>query len=174
MMNYKENVSKSVQRAYLINKKNIFLRTYNIEQSQSMAKEFFSFFVSVPEIMDLKNFISFQSLYDEPDISLINNYLSANNRKVSLISASPDATEPSYTDIDAIIVPMQGFDRLGGRMGRGKGWYDKFLAKVRKNRPDCIKIGICFSFLELPGLITCPHDIAMNIIVTEKEVIRIK
>ncbi|HRH43898.1 MAG TPA: 5-formyltetrahydrofolate cyclo-ligase [Pyrinomonadaceae bacterium] len=42
---------------------------------------------------------------------------------------------------DAVIVPLLCFDEKGHRVGYGKGFYDRFLAKCRT---DCIKIGVNF------------------------------
>lgn len=39
-----------------------------------------------------------------------------------------------------VLIPGRKFDAYGGRRGRGKGWYDKFLSKVPET---WIKIGIC-------------------------------
>jgi 5-formyltetrahydrofolate cyclo-ligase len=44
-------------------------------------------------------------------------------------------------DIDLVIVPLMAFDRKGNRVGYGKGFYDKFLAKTR---PDCKRVGLSF------------------------------
>lgn len=46
-------------------------------------------------------------------------------------------------DIDMVIVPLLGFDTNGYRVGYGKGFYDRFLCKCRK---DCVKVG--FSYFE--------------------------
>lgn len=47
------------------------------------------------------------------------------------------------SEIDLVIVPLLGFDKLGNRVGYGKGYYDRFLQRCRK---DCLKIG--FSYFE--------------------------
>lgn len=44
-------------------------------------------------------------------------------------------------EIDVVIVPLLAFDKTGFRVGYGKGFYDKFLAKCR---PDCLKIGVSY------------------------------
>src|SRR5690606_14757455 len=45
------------------------------------------------------------------------------------------------TRIDLVLVPLLVADRIGNRVGYGKGFYDRFLAKCRI---DCIKIGVSF------------------------------
>lgn len=47
------------------------------------------------------------------------------------------------TEIDLILVPLLAFDRLGYRVGFGKGYYDRFLAE---KSPDALRVG--FSFFE--------------------------
>jgi 5-formyltetrahydrofolate cyclo-ligase len=44
-------------------------------------------------------------------------------------------------EIDAVLVPVLSYDMLGNRIGYGKGFYDKFLARCR---PDCRRIGLNF------------------------------
>ena len=51
--------------------------------------------------------------------------------------------EVSPEDIDLVIVPLLAFDEKGYRVGYGKGYYDRFLKKCRK---DVIKVG--FSYFE--------------------------
>jgi 5-formyltetrahydrofolate cyclo-ligase len=48
-----------------------------------------------------------------------------------------DRVEPA--DVDIVLVPLLCFDRSGHRVGYGKGYYDRFLARCR---PDCQKVGL--------------------------------
>ena len=66
--------------------------------------------------------------------------------------------------IDICIIPGLGFDKTGGRIGFGKGYYDKFLSKN-----PCTKIGIAYSEQIKENVFSEPHDIPMNVIVTEEE-----
>jgi len=54
----------------------------------------------------------------------------------------PTGKEPFEIEkIDAVLVPLSCFDKLGFRVGYGKGFYDKFLGECRK---DCLKIGLSY------------------------------
>lgn len=70
-------------------------------------------------------------------------------------------------DIDIIILPMLGFDRSGGRIGYGAGYYDRFLAK----NPNLKKIGIAFACQEFEGLPVDENDIRMDMIITENGIV---
>lgn len=61
-------------------------------------------------------------------------------------------------DIDVAVVPGMSFDRQCNRLGRGKGYYDRFLSKV----PDVYKIGVCFDFQKTGTIPTGNYDIKMN------------
>ena len=70
-------------------------------------------------------------------------------------------------NVDTIILPMLGFDRTGGRMGYGAGYYDRFLAKNQKVR----KIGIAFACQEYDNLPVDGNDIPMDYIITEEGIV---
>jgi 5-formyltetrahydrofolate cyclo-ligase len=72
--------------------------------------------------------------------------------------------------LDLIVAPGVAFDSRGNRLGYGKGYYDKLLQQVRG---DAAKVAVCFEcqlFAEIPVL---PHDVRMDMIVTEKAVYRV-
>ena len=72
--------------------------------------------------------------------------------------------EPSILDI--IFVPLLAFDKLGHRIGYGKGFYDRFLAKCR---PEAIKIGL--SFFEAEDEITHESmDFPLDYCITSKNI----
>lgn len=68
--------------------------------------------------------------------------------------------------IDLIFLPGLVFDKNGNRLGRGKGYYDKFLKNTKAK-----KIGLAFDFQVIDGVPTNKHDVSVDMIVTEKEVI---
>jgi 5-formyltetrahydrofolate cyclo-ligase len=69
---------------------------------------------------------------------------------------------------DVIIVPMLGFDEELHRIGYGGGYYDRFLA----TQPTAKKIGVCFEAGKLEQIPVEPHDIPLDIIITEKHTYR--
>lgn len=73
-------------------------------------------------------------------------------------------------DIDVIIVPGLAFDKDGFRLGRGKGFYDRFLTKHK----NLIKIGYGYDFQLIDKVPTEPHDIRMDYIITPNNLISIK
>ena len=67
----------------------------------------------------------------------------------------PEPQSHPYTGgFDLIVVPGMAFDSNGHRLGRGKGYYDRFLAQ----HPNVYTIGICFDFQLLPEVPSEPHD----------------
>ena len=72
--------------------------------------------------------------------------------------------------IDMIVIPGLAFDRHGYRVGRGRGFYDRFLSQQDFRGVRC---ALCFAEqLRLEPLPCEAHDIPMDLIVTDREVIR--
>ena len=71
-------------------------------------------------------------------------------------------SEPYTGGYDLIIVPGVAFDKNGNRLGRGRGYYDRFLC----NHKDVKKIGICFDFQLADEIPTEPTDIRMDEIIS--------
>jgi len=74
----------------------------------------------------------------------------------------PDGTEQVVPD--AAIVPMNGFDEQGYRLGYGGGYFDRTLAAIT---PRPLAIGVGYEFARLPTIHPQTHDIAMDFVVTE-------
>jgi len=66
-------------------------------------------------------------------------------------------------DLDLIVVPGLAFDRKGNRLGRGKGYYDRFLSKVPEDTPV---IGMAFDFQILPSVPTVSHDVSVTRVIS--------
>ncbi len=70
-------------------------------------------------------------------------------------------------ELDLLIVPGVAFDRCGGRMGHGFGFYDRLLCQIR---PEIAKIGLGFECQIVPRVPTEPHDVPLDTVVTETAV----
>lgn len=79
----------------------------------------------------------------------------------------PDAREV-FPDI--VIVPLLAFDRAGRRLGYGAGYYDMTIAGLRARKP-VIAVGIAFAAQEIPRVPTTARDAALDLVLTEHEVI---
>jgi 5-formyltetrahydrofolate cyclo-ligase len=71
----------------------------------------------------------------------------------------------ALSEIDVFLCPGLAFDKQGGRLGRGKGYYDRALSNAR---PDAIKLGICFADQIVPDTFAEEHDIRMDEVLFEE------
>lgn len=74
------------------------------------------------------------------------------------------AEKADLTKLDAVLVPGVAFDRAGGRMGYGGGYYDRFLASLDR-KP--FLLGVAYSMQVVEHVPVEPHDILLDAIVTE-------
>jgi len=68
--------------------------------------------------------------------------------------------------IDVVVVPMLCFDSCGHRVGFGKGYYDRFLARCA---PHTLTIGICFFDAVAPIEDTLDTDVPLDVVVTPRQ-----
>ncbi len=73
--------------------------------------------------------------------------------------------EVAPEQLDCVMVPGVAFDRNGGRLGNGAGYYDRLLKGVRA---DAVLIGVCFESQLVEQVAMDAHDVAMDIVMTEK------
>jgi 5-formyltetrahydrofolate cyclo-ligase len=74
-------------------------------------------------------------------------------------------------EIDLICVPGLAFTRTGGRLGRGGGFYDRFLIGTH---PRAVKVGISFHAQLVEALPLEGHDHEVDLVVTDQEIIACK
>lgn len=63
--------------------------------------------------------------------------------------------------IDVAVIPGMAFDAAGHRLGRGKGYYDRFLHSI----PYLYKIGVCYPFQLVDNVPTDENDVKMDAVV---------
>ena len=71
---------------------------------------------------------------------------------------------------DVILVPLVAYDKNLNRIGYGKGYYDRALKQLSKNK-KILTIGVAFSFQECTFIPTNPHDYKLDCILKEKKII---
>lgn len=70
-------------------------------------------------------------------------------------------------EIEMVVVPAIAYDRQGNRVGRGKGYYDRLLADTK-----AIKIGVAYDFQLVDEIDAEPHDVTVDIVITDRGIHR--
>jgi len=158
-------------------------------QKQQEAKVVFSKIENLPEFQAAKSILLYWSTSDElptheivekwsldkqvilpavnGDDLILKQYHSNKMMKQGLLGIwEPDSAETFVEKVDLVIVPGVAFDCEKNRLGRGKGYYDRFF---KNNNP--IKIGVGFDFQLLNVIPSTEMDIKMDKIVTASHVI---
>jgi len=68
-----------------------------------------------------------------------------------------------------VLCPLTAFDRQGNRLGMGKGCFDRWLSQHHEHIEQVI--GLAFSCQEVAHVPVESHDVAMDYVITEKEVV---
>jgi 5-formyltetrahydrofolate cyclo-ligase len=74
-------------------------------------------------------------------------------------------------DIRGLLIPGLVFDKAGGRLGRGRGFYDQLLGSFINQNLNPIKVGVAFDWqISASEIPLDAHDVPMDIVVTESAV----
>ena len=77
---------------------------------------------------------------------------------------------PEYPETPAVaLVPLVAWDRYGGRLGRGGGFYDRLFAELMSG---ITRVGLAFEFQEYAELPRDPWDVSLDYVITERRVVR--
>jgi len=86
--------------------------------------------------------------------------------------------EPRYSNQklipDLILVPLVAYDEKFNRIGYGKGYYDRSLKKIKKNKKNMISLGIAYSFQKSSNIPVNKYDYKLDYIFTERGIISSK
>lgn len=82
---------------------------------------------------------------------------------------SGEAYSPDSADL--VVVPGVAFDHAGKRIGFGKGYYDKALHHLEGSGR---LVGFCYDFQLVDEIVAEPHDVAVDVIITEKRVLDLR
>jgi 5-formyltetrahydrofolate cyclo-ligase len=78
--------------------------------------------------------------------------------------AAGEGMQVAPEDAAVVLVPGMAFDRQGGRLGRGGGFYDRLLAEGHLHAR---RIAVCYACQVIEGVPAEPHDMEVDAIVTE-------
>ena len=82
----------------------------------------------------------------------------------------PNAAQP-IVDPNLVIAPLAAFDRRGGRIGYGAGYYDFAIAELAARNEALRVAGVAFACQEVEEIPVEPHDQLLSFIATEHELI---
>ena len=115
--------------------------------------------VALGAVVDARRVLAYDSIVGEVETAPLIDWCAARGVETAVPEDDVAASWP-----DVIIVPGTAFTVDGARLGQGGGWYDRFLP----GRSDhAIMIGVAFSCQIVESLPTEPHDVVLDMVVTE-------
>ena len=167
-------------------------RHFTPQQLGEMSFGIMSSLLSNSHIQKADAILMYHSLPDEVDTHSALDQLLAMGKKVLLpkVVSETEMTIHEYTGLDSlqpsepygilepttpelsivncqlsivIVVPGMAFDKHGHRLGRGKGYYDRFLSRI----PNIYKIGVCFPFQLIDNVPSEPTDILVDEVLSD-------
>ena len=155
-------------------------------EKHNLSAQIFSHIESLEEVKKATVVALFASLADEPQSEAIIERLARHTRivlpriegdemefyeisvglqKGAFGIMEPTATSPvEPSEIDVMIVPGVAFTRSGARLGRGKGFYDKYISR---NGFRAYTIGVCYPCQIVEDLPTEPHDKILDMVICD-------
>lgn len=163
-------------------------RQFTQQQLDELSLAVISKLLEHPRIQEATTLLLYYSLPDEVNTHDLVNLLTQQGKKIllpkvidgenmeirdytgpqDLQMGSYNILEPTgqlitdYGAIEVAVVPGMSFDTHCNRLGRGKGYYDRFLVKI----PQAYKIGVCFDFQKLESIPTGEYDLPMNEVIS--------
>jgi len=132
-------------------------RQHNVTDKEMASEEVLKKLVLHKRIQDANTVVLFWSMKDEIDTHKIVAEL-VRKKNIILITQSADIKPVTPPDDAVIIVPAMAYDKEGHRLGKGKGYYDRYLSLLEKN----YKIGICFPWQITENIPLDSHDMCVD------------
>lgn len=88
--------------------------------------------------------------------------------KYGILEPAKEIKAEEKINLDLIILPGVVFDKNGGRVGYGGGYYDKYLQNLDKRIP---KVAMCYDFQVIDSVPVEEHDIKADYIITEERIV---
>lgn len=110
--------------------------------------------------------MAFSAIPGEPETAPFLDWCRAQGKVIVLPEDDPP---PDPDVVDVVVVPGVAFTPAGDRLGQGGGWYDRFLPRLRR---ECVTIGVGFAPQLVDDLPTEPHDVRLDLVVTDAGIAR--
>ena len=108
-------------------------------------------------------------IMDAVEISSLDNLI---ENSYGILEPSENEPHIDPNELDLIIVPGVAFDKKGGRMGYGAGFYDRYFKKINKDNIKRItKLALAYDFQVIDEVPMEELDMPVDFIITEKEFI---
>ena len=162
-------------------------RQFSDKELESMSLHTVSRLLAHPAVVNAETILMYYSLADEVNTHeavddlvrsgktvLLPRVIDGENMEIRIYESRDDLApghygimEPTgklytcYENIDIAVVPGMAFDAAGHRLGRGKGYYDRFLPKAT----HAYKIGVCFDFQKRAAIPADDFDVTMDCVI---------
>lgn len=162
-------------------------RQFSDKELESMSLHTVSRLLAHPAVVNAETILMYYSLADEVNTHeavdalvrrgktvLLPRVIDGENMEIRIYESRDDLApghygimEPTgklytcYENIDVAVVPGMAFDAAGHRLGRGKGYYDRFLPKAT----HAYKIGVCFDFQKRAAIPADDFDVTMDCVI---------
>ncbi|WP_160683452.1 5-formyltetrahydrofolate cyclo-ligase [Clostridium sp. C2-6-12] len=187
---------KKILRKEVLEKRN----NLDLDKKEEMDKEILKKFYETQYYREAKKIFIYISYASEINTKKIINKALKDNKKIyvprtefktrnmdaveitsldNLVQSTYGILEPSieapYIDpneLDLIVVPGVAFDRKGGRMGYGAGFYDRYFKKIKKeNKNKIVKLALAYDLQMLDKVPMSEQDVPVDYILTENQFI---
>src|SRR5213595_1259233 len=142
------------------------LEALDAEDRRGRSLQICNHVLELPVWKQARVVVVFEPFHYEPEIAPL--IADLHRRGSEIIAILPTARSQHdvaiFAPIDVVLVPGIAFTRAGARMGRGAGFFDRFLAH---RAVRAIKIGIAFSFQIVESLPLAPHDFKLDLVVSD-------
>ena len=162
-------------------------RQFSDKELESMSLHTVSRLLAHPAVVNAETILMYYSLADEVNTHeavdalvrsgktvLLPRVIDGENMEIRIYESRDDLApghygimEPTgklytcYENINVAVVPGMAFDAAGHRLGRGKGYYDRFLPKAT----HAYKIGVCFDFQKRAAIPADDFDVTMDCVI---------
>lgn len=174
----RDNLSLEIKKSY----DEIIFRELIDSDIYKKSKKIFTY-ISFGSEVDTKRFIQY-ALKDNKDIYVpktnkatkemiaikINSLANMNVDKWGILEPKSVDKNKICESFDLVIMPGVAFDRTGNRIGYGGGYYDKYISKINL---QCTKLVLAYDLQIVNEFKSEEHDIKVDYIITNKEIIKI-